>query len=672
MAYEIETRDGIIIRGIPDDVRPDDPRVRSLVEQERAKRSPEAKAQAANERFTRAAAGDRSAMPTGETLTTTGGFLDNAAAGAGKAVSDLGLGVKQIAQKAGNAVGVVDDSTVAATNAEATDRRRRDAALMSTGGGIVGNIAGNIAVTALPGAMAARAGTMLPAASRIGQALQAGGQTLLAPSTYRGAAAAGAVLGGLQPVTESEGEGGRLANAGLGGAGGALGLGVGRAIQGGTRTARALLEPFYDDGQGRIIGRALTKASGGESSAVAQRLRDAATPAVGPHQPGLERQVMGEIVPGSVPTVGQAAQNPGIAAMERAAVAIDPAVAVEHGARMDAQNTARRALLDRLAGTDGAREFFGEARDAAAEQMYQQAFKRGINPAAAQKLQPEIESLLQNPAIQDAIPVAQRLARFDGIDIKDPQGSLLGLHYVKKAIDDMLDRARQTGIGRIEQAKVAQTKDALLGLMDRLSPLYAQARAEFQAASRPINAMDTAAELGRKAVNPLTERLQAASYARALNDGTAAKATGFRGSTLENTMDPQQMGQLRAILEDLQRATAAQNAGRGPGSDTVQKLAYSNLIDEAGVPTWLRGFAGAQVPANMLSRAADAIYGRANRDIAGRLAQTMMDPGEAARLMTGGAVTPITDRLLKAMSERVLAPAAIGSTVTALPAMSSN
>jgi hypothetical protein len=308
---------------------------------------------------------------------------------------------------------------------------------------------------------------------------------------------------------------------------------------------------------------------------------------------------------------------------------------------------------------------FGAARDATAEQLYQQAFRTGIRPAAAARAQPEIEALLQNPAIQDALPVARRLARFDQIDINDPQGSLQGLHYVKKALDDMLDRGRQTGVGRIELSKIAQTKDALLGLMDRLSPAYATARAEFQAASRPLNAMDTAAEISRRAVNPLTERLQAAAYARALNDGTAARATGFRGSTLENTFEPQQMGQMGAILEDLQRATAAQNAGRGVGSDTVQKLAYSNLLDQSGVPTFLQRWGPTQTVGNLASRLADSLYGRANRDIAGRLAGTMMDPGEAARMMTTGAVTPVTDRLIRAITDKGLVPLGIGGGVTA-------
>lgn len=627
--------------------------------------TPADRATAANQRFTRAAQGDRSAMPTDQKLTVTGGFLDNAKAGAGKAVSDLGLGIKQGAQKIGRLVGAVDDATMAATNAEATDRRQRDAALMRTGGGITGNIAGNIAMTALPGAALARGGALLPAASNVGRVMTTVGQAVNVPRTFGQAAAVGAGLGALQPVTGEGGELERLVNAGMGGAGGALGLGVGRGIGAAVRSGRAALEPFFDKGQEAIIGRALTKASGGESGQVVQRLRDAATPAMGPNQPGLERQVMGEIVPGSLPTVGQAAQNPGIAALERAAVAIDPTTAVESAGRMDAQNLARRALLDRVAGTDGARDMFGAARDATAEQLYQQAFRTGIRPAAAARAQPEIEALLQNPAIQDALPVARRLARFDQIDINDPQGSLQGLHYVKKALDDMLDRGRQTGVGRIELSKIAQTKDALLGLMDRLSPAYATARAEFQAASRPLNAMDTAAEISRRAVNPLTERLQAAAYARALNDGTAAKATGFRGSTLENTLEPQQLGQMNAILEDLQRATAAQNAGRGVGSDTVQKLAYSNLLDQSGVPTFLQRWGPTQTVGNLASRLADSLYGRANRDIAARLAGTMMDPGEAARMMTTGAVTPVTDRLIRAITDKGLVPLGIGGGVTA-------
>lgn len=109
-------------------------------------------------------------------------------AGAGKGMTDLVRG-------AGQMIGVVSDEDIAAS-------RQRDAPLMNTGAGMAGNIAGNVAAT-------------IPA--------------MLVPgaATVRGAAAIGAGIGALAPVSEDES---RLGNAGIGAAGGAAGGAVAKGL----------------------------------------------------------------------------------------------------------------------------------------------------------------------------------------------------------------------------------------------------------------------------------------------------------------------------------------------------------------------------------------------------------------------------------------------------------
>ena len=104
-------------------------------------------------------------------------FFDKAAAGVGKSIYDTGRGIGQM-------LGMV-------SREEVDEAKRRDAALMNTGGGITGNIAGNLA------------------------------QALFIPggSTVKGAALIGGSMGAVQPVGTDES---RLQNiaigAGLGGA----------------------------------------------------------------------------------------------------------------------------------------------------------------------------------------------------------------------------------------------------------------------------------------------------------------------------------------------------------------------------------------------------------------------------------------------------------------------
>jgi hypothetical protein len=509
---------------------------------------------------------------------------DKFLAGAGKAVVDIGRGVGQM-------VGAVSRDDVA-------ESRRLDAPLMNTPSGTAGNIAGNVSVLAstarMPGA-----------------------------NTIAGGAAIGALTGLLQPST-STGE--TFTNLGLGGAAGAV---VPAALKT-WQAARSVAEPLSDAGQSAIIGRALNRAAGQDASAVAARLQQAGSPFVGPSQ-GVQRTVMGEIVPGSIPTVGQAAQNSGVAALERAAVATNPEITNAVSEVMQAQNAARVSVLERLAGRDGGRAFAAANRDATAEQLYGAARRLGVDTT---QLTPDV---LQNIASfskrvpDEVINKAKLLAKISGEEMTDAT-SVTGMHWMKKAVDSLIESSDRSGDATLKRAYVGLQKDLLSGL-DELSPAYGVARKTFADMSRPVNQMDIAEAIADKSINKLSGNLQPNAYANALTDKTAQRATGFSGATLENVLEPRQLNQLNEVLLDVQRSTAAQNAGRGVGSDTVQKLAYTNMLDQAGVPTFMREFSPAQVAGNLLGRGADVVYGRANREIANRLAEVMLDPAQAAELM---------------------------------------
>lgn len=629
MAYEIETKDGIVIRGIPDTVKPDDPSI---------------KAKVANARFQRDAANPDYRKAGDMALEGMTG-VEKFDAGVGKAITDTGRGIRQLGRAALDFVaprsptlsGLVtgqDPSRSAEDMRDYAQTRGRDAALMDSGAGMAGNVAGNIAMTLAPGG-ALKAGAMMTRGAQVSPMLASAGSALLAPRSIGGAAALGAALGAAQPVA-APGE--REKNTLFGGAAGAV---IPAAVKG-VQLARAMTQPFSDKGQQQIIGGMLRRAAGNEADDVATRLSDAAKPFVGPSQPGAGRSTMGEIVPGSLPTTAQVAGNAGIAATERAASAVDPSVTTAYANRMAQQNVARTSALQDMTGADGLREFTAANRDATANALYGQAFGKAIDltrdAATGQKvskavqagIKGEITKLLNRPSIQDAMKDAQRLALEEGKKISDPKGSLEGLHYVKKALDDKLKNATP---GSNEMRTIKATQERLLTLMDRISPDYAAARQVFRDMSRPLNQMDTAAEIAEKSINKLTGTLQPAAYARAFSDDAAKRGSGFRRATLEGTFDPAQINKLDAILEDVRRVNFAQTAGRGVGSDTVQKLAYSNLIDSAGIPTWLRAMAPAQVAGNVMGRGADALYGRANREMAARLAEMLLDPQQSAQAM---------------------------------------
>jgi hypothetical protein len=328
---------------------------------------------------------------------------------------------------------------------------------------------------------------------------------------------------------------------------------------------------------------------------------------------------------------------------------------------MQQQNAARVGLLNDMAGADGARAFAVANRDATAEQLYGAARRIGVDPA---KLTPDV---LQNIAnFSQRIPAAilnkaRELAKIKGTPMTDAT-SVQGMHWIKMAIDGEIGAAKRAGNDALARAYTGLQQDLLAGL-DELSPAYKAARKVYADMSRPVNQMEVAQAITDKSVNKLTGNLQPNAYANALTDQTAARATGLPSATLGGTMENAQMNSLNSLLMDVQRANAANNVGRGAGSDTVQKLAYTNLLEQSGVPTFLQEFAPAQVAGNLLARGGDALYGRANREMAERLAQAMLDPAEAARLMQ--MATPAQRNALLQLAQRGASGLAISAPATA-------
>lgn len=492
------------------------------------------------------------------------GPLDKFNAGVGGAFTRLGQAGKQI-------VGMGTDYA-----------QEKDAAnaLNKTGPGMAGNIAGNVAAFAplalVPGA-----------------------------NTIAGAGALGAITGAFQP-TDTDAE--RLKNMGVGGALGSMAQTVAKypneiwdAVKGVGRGAKAMVEPLYQEGRQQILARALRDASGGNPD-VAARLAAAK-----------------ELVPGSAPTAAEVAGSPGIAAMQRTASATNPEA---YGTRVAQQNEARVAELQDLAGSAGRRQAFENIRNEGADEMYKAARALGIDESLITSgRKGEITKLLNTPAIQKAVEEAKVLAQNEMQKVGNPAGSVKGLDYVKRALDDQIGKAQGN-----EQRVLVALKDRLLTTLDTLSPAYGAARSSYAEMSKPITQMNVMQEIAGKSIRPIDNVIQPGQYARALRDETAQGVTGMRNATLENTLEPQQLSRLTALKDDLARSVAARDMGRGAGSDTVQKLAMSNLLRRSGLPESVL-----QVP--MAGRLGNWAYESADNKMRQQLAETLLDPKAAAQLL---------------------------------------
>lgn len=162
-----------------------------------------------------------------EAPSATGSFTENLMAGLGKSFVDTGRGFKQLidipaaalerafgGEGASKALGMpTAQESAQATQADIDEAKVRDAPLMRTGGGLVGNIAGQTAQFAVPGTAIAKAAPTLRAASAV-SSFAPKAATLVAP------AISGAAIGAAQPVATGDS---RLEQSAFGAVGGAAG-----------------------------------------------------------------------------------------------------------------------------------------------------------------------------------------------------------------------------------------------------------------------------------------------------------------------------------------------------------------------------------------------------------------------------------------------------------------
>jgi hypothetical protein len=510
-------------------------------------------------------------------------------AGIGKGMSDTVRGIGQV-------VGAVPQQDIDET-------AKLDRALNNTGAGMAGNVAGNIALAiptlAVPGA-----------------------------STLRGAALIGAAQGAAQPVETGQS---RLQNAAIGGAAGAGGVAVGRGLAAGASGAKALAEPFTDAGRQRIAGRTI------------QRFAD---------NPQAVRAVQGgPSATGAFPTLAEASGDAGMARLQDAARSLDPQIAGRIDARLAQNNSARVNSLRGMTGQDGGREFASQMRSGTAKDLYERAYSVPIeleNLSAAQR--GEMTKLMQMPAIQDALKVSRQNAKNFGMKLEG-DGNIMGLHQAKLAMDDKI--AELTGGGANQANKAAAIKaarDRLVTFMEAMSPDYRDARMTYAEMSKPINAMDTAAEVLRRGTSATSDlsgepRLMPNSLMRALQDERAlvTQATGRKGAgDLSAVMSPQDLALSRLVASETDRAGAVARAGNGPGSATAQRMASQNILRQIVGPSGLpESWAEGALANTLIGKPFNLIYGGvAEPRIQQALAEAVLDPAVARNALAAAQTSP--------------------------------
>ena len=376
-------------------------------------------------------------------------------------------------------------------------------------------------------------------------------------------------------------------------AGGTVGVGLPALFSGtksvGTNLYNAARPIFNPTG---YVGEGLAAALGDDAATVASQIRSAP-----------------EYVPGSLPTLAQAAPNPTLVATEKAAANGLPGFKVAQAERENANNQARWDALGGVAGTPVDLDAALAAREAAAGPAYQAA------RAQTYPVDQPLETLMQRPAMQEALARGVAIARNEGkqglmpaVQAREAQYANLPtggtgfngqplfqqvltkpeqsgqpaqisgdvLHYIKLGMDDLQQSAQEnTKLGQFQRNAINTAQRDFLGWLDNASPDYAQGRAAYAANSPAVNTMqvgqqvaDSVGGLNRPLNSSGTPLMTAPGYATAL--GRALRAQDFG-------IEPGGQQTLENIGHDLQRSTIS-NSLRAPGSDTAYNLTANGWL----------------------------------------------------------------------------------------------
>lgn len=376
------------------------------------------------------------------------------------------------------------------------------------------------------------------------------------------------------------------------------------------------------------------------------------------------------------PTTAQVANNAGLAAMDRTLRLQKDGVGTVFQ-DVDAVNAAaKRAVVDKVAGTDTDLTAAQNLRKAAAKKQYENATtdpanitpppgpddpsfanelnssERGLpNPDGTahdpsepiqglNELGVRLQNLLKRPAMKQAMGNAETQAGNHGIAI-DAQNLVQQLHWAKIDLDAQIaaaDKVTRTGL--------MATKAELVPVIEALSPAYRTARENFAAMSKPINEMEVGQALKNKYSSALQEMSGVggtpSAFTNALlrhGDDIARSATDFGGATLEGVMRPSYVEGLHAVADQLAREHFAQTAGRDVGSPTAGNLTNARSLNNIGSLNQISEDLGpAGRIAGMLEHPAIAIPaairgGFARRAAQAKLADIAINPESAVKAL---------------------------------------
>lgn len=381
-----------------------------------------------------------------------------------------------------------------------------------------------------------------------------------------------------------------------------------------------------------------------------------------------------ELVPGSKPTTAQVIANPAMVAAEKTA-SNNPAIKNLFQARDIANNAARLAQVEGVAGTPGALAAALKARGDATTPVRQAILDNGKAVDAAPILN-QLETLRKSPlGIRPTIGAAANdlTAAIKERATQGANGELMvspgDLDSFRQNVKDYLAKHSTNGVvGSQQEVAFEPIRNAIVDAVEGANPGYRAYLADYAKGSRPINTMEAAGRVlddvsgsGRSANAAGDAQVTLGRYSQAL--ARALKKAPY-GISHEGE------SALRAVEQDLQRASIS-NSVRVPGSDTAYNLQAPGWLSQqlygsnfAGTPNAARvvgglaGGIGGALHGGPIGATTGAVAGAATMNklaqmgqerVNAALADALLNPGKAAALLQSQAIKGPTKAALAAL-----------------------
>lgn len=430
------------------------------------------------------------------------------------------------------------------------------------------------------------------------------------------AATGGAALGVGRPLmTAASGASGAVAGEATRQAGGGPLLQTAAAIAGGMapyaitegakavgRGGAALVEPLFERGREKIVGRTLNEAASDPAAAQARMA------------------VAEELVPGSKPTAAEVSKDYGVISTQRAAKATNPAPFAE---RASDQNTARQMYLGVAAKDQKALDNLVQRRDEVTSKIRDEAFRQAQGKAVdGTAVGKKIDELIADP--DNAGETSQKALLWAKAQLEgktDPRA----VYAVRKDIAMKIAGkvSSEESVLRYAGGELRKVNGIIDDAIQAIAPAWKGYLTKYRQLSKPIDRMSTLQEAqARSTLGTVDARTELPVFSPAKWRSQVNKMMADR------TLTKGQQERIGRISDDLQRGSAMNDPNiRAIGSNTTQDMTAANVLGQALGSTKMTPLV------RTLMRPLQWVYKIPEAELQDKLSEALLDPKIGAALM---------------------------------------